>query len=330
MSHDGGQEAARASAGLLPSIPVMPSVPSEPIFTGRPYLLLERDLRHSLGWRHDRKAGPSFVVARLSRLGTVKVAERFPLTEQGWASAWRTLSGLDTSAAAAIAAQLVKQDAGRRVVERLTALDGDSLCSLGRVTFNGGSGEVPLFKGHAYDVRFLSDRIILCPPRSVGAILQVPYRDVETVEVSGPSPSKSTGELIALILTLSLLGALLGLLLFRLTGLFIGAVVFGLIGALLGATSTKIETSVRISTAEAELHFLDTQRRSDALRIELSEPLRAIGKARAANAGDSDDPPELAPGSVPDQLSKLASLLEQGLITRDEFEHLKAKLIAGP
>ena len=31
---------------------------------------------------------------------------------------------------------------------------------------------------------------------------------------------------------------------------------------------------------------------------------------------------------IPDQLSKLASLLQQGMITRDEFEHLKAKLIA--
>jgi hypothetical protein len=32
--------------------------------------------------------------------------------------------------------------------------------------------------------------------------------------------------------------------------------------------------------------------------------------------------------SLTDQLGKLASLLQQDLITRDEFEHLKAKVIA--
>jgi hypothetical protein len=31
--------------------------------------------------------------------------------------------------------------------------------------------------------------------------------------------------------------------------------------------------------------------------------------------------------SIPDQLSKLASLLADGLLSREEFEHLKAKVI---
>ena len=35
------------------------------------------------------------MVARLSWSGRIKVTERFPLTEQGWASAWRVLAGRD-------------------------------------------------------------------------------------------------------------------------------------------------------------------------------------------------------------------------------------------
>jgi hypothetical protein len=54
----------------------------------------------------------------------------------------------------------------------------------------------------------------------------------------------------------------------------------------------------------------------------------AIRKANTGRAAESSGPLEPAAASVADQLSKLASLLQQDLITRDEFEHLKAKVIA--
>src|SRR5262249_52365088 len=152
VSHNGSQEAPQGGAGL-PPVPAMPSVPSEPVYRGRPYLLLEEDVRHSLGWRHDRKAGPSFVVARLSRLGTARVAEHFPLTEQGWASAWRALSNRDADAAAAIGAKLAAQEPARRAAADLAALDAESLRCLRRVIFKGGSGSEPLAKGRRYDLR---------------------------------------------------------------------------------------------------------------------------------------------------------------------------------
>jgi len=328
VSHDGSQEPPQAG-GPLPSIPALPGVPRDELYRGRPYLLLEGGLRHSVGWQDNRKAGPGFVVARLSRLGTVRVAERFPLTEQGWASAWRALSGLDASAAAAIAVRLAARERGVRAAAALAALDAESLCYLRRAIFNGGSGGAQLAKGQAYDLRFLGDRIMFCRPRRAGAVVELPYREAETVEVGGPGQvSKSTGELLVLILALGLVGSLLGLALLGLLGLLLGAVVFGLAGALVGAASTRIETIVRIRGADAEFNFLHSEKPPDALRIELSEPLRAIGNARAAQAGDPDEPAELASGSISDQLSKLASLLRQGLITREEFEHLKAKLIA--
>ncbi len=327
MSHDGSQDAPQVRASLLSSIPAMPSVPRADLFRGSPNLLVASGPRHSLGWQDHRKAGPSFVVARLGQFGRIKVTERFPLTDQGWAAAWRALSGLDAGAAAAVAARLGQMEAGRRAAAALVALDADSLRCL-YVTFNGGSGGALLTKGRAYDMRFLSDRILVCPPRSVSAIVEVPYRNVETVEVSGSSPGKSPGEVLVLILGLGLLGALLGLVVLGLLGFLLGAVVLGLVGALVGAASSKIETIVRLRGQDAELYFLHTEKPPEAVRMELSEPLRAIENAREAQAADSDEPTDLAPGAIPDQLTKLASLLQQGLITRDEFEHLKAMVIA--
>jgi Short C-terminal domain len=325
VSHNGSQGPPEDIAGLRPSVPVMPSVPRGELYRGHPFLLLESGLRHSLGWEDDRKAGPSFVVTRLRGLDSRKVTDRFPLTEQGWASAWRALSDLDASAAAAIAAKLAEREAGRRAAAELAALDAKSVC-LRRVVFNGGSGGVPLSKGRFYDLRFLDDRIMACEHDLMDATVEVPYRDVETMEVSGPGMvGMSTGALLALILGLGLLGALLGYVIHRLLGLLLGALVLGFAGAFVGVVSTRTETIVRIRGRDAEFYFLNNEIGPDALRIGLSEPLRAIRNARAAQA---DEPAELASGSIADQLSKLASLLQQGLITRDEFERLKAKLIA--
>ena len=48
-----------------------------------------------------------------------------------------------------------------------------------------------------------------------------------------------------------------------------------------------------------------------------------------ARNNDSHEAPQVDAGPLP-SMSKLASLLQQGMITRDEFDHLKAKLIAMP
>jgi hypothetical protein len=328
MSDDGSQDAPQVSAGLQPSIPAMPSVPPADVYRGRPRLLLESGVRHSLGWQNDRKAGPSVVVVRMSRPDRVQLKERFPLTEQGWAAAWRALSGLDADAAAAIGAKLAQIDAGKHAAAALVALNAETLRRLRHVTFNGGSGAGPLTKGQAYDLRFLGDRIMVCLQGSATAIVEMLYRDVDTVEVSGSIPGKSAGELLAWIVTLGLVGAFLGLLVIGLLGLLLGAVVFGVIGALAGGGFSNIETIVRLGVRDAEFFFLVSAKPADAVRIELSEPLRVIENTRAAQAGDFDQPTDLPAGSIPDQLSKLASLLRQGMITRDEFEHLKGQLIA--
>ncbi len=318
-----------ADDGPPPSIPAMPTVARSLLYRGGPKLLVESGPRHSLGWQDHWRAGPSFVVVRLGRLDTVKVTSRFPLTEQGWESAWRTLSGLDAEAAAAVAAMLAAARERKSAAAALAQLDAGTMCCLRRSTYKGGSDDSLLTRGGAYDLRFLGDRLVLSRPASATPVVEMPYRDVEAVEVSGSARGKTPGEKVAVILGLGLAGALLGLLILGLVGLLLGALIFGLIGAAATAASANTESTVRLRGRDAEF-FLTTEMAPDDVRIELSGPLTAIADARTAPRGGAGPSAEPASATIADQLAKLASLLADGLLSREEFEHLKAKVIAEP
>jgi hypothetical protein len=327
VSHDIPQDAPEDSAAQ-DSTPAMPKVQSSELFSAPVMLVGYGNARNSLGWQDHRNEGPSFVLARTG--SRVKVTERFPLTEQGWSDAWQALVRCDPSAAEAIVPVLTKREAQSRAERELAALDAESLYLLRYVTFNGGSGATPFTQGQFCELRFLKDKVIVCRPRSPEAILHLPYRDVETVEVTGSASSRSASEQVVVVLVLGLLGALLGLLFLGLTGFFLGGLIFALIGAVASSAWSKIETTVRLKAREGEYYFLNTEKRPEALRIEMSESLRAIDKARAAQPGNPVESTDPALESIPDQLSRLGSLLQQGLITTEEFEHLKARLLAQP
>jgi hypothetical protein len=316
--------------------PAMPVVPKVDLYSS-PHLLADSGIRHSLGWQDHRKAGPSFVVARLSRSGQIKVTDRFPLTEVGWTDAWRTFADLDPAAAAVVAQRLAKLAARKDSAAALAALNAKSVRILEYVKFSGGSGATSLTSGRTYDVRFLSDRIMVCQNRSASSVAEMAYPEVEAVEATSTSSGRSAGEFVVLILVCGLVLALLGLLILGLVGLILGALIGGLIGAAIGSASGISDTTIRIKGGGNEFYFLQPGRRAEAVKIELSEPLRLIENARVTTPAEAPaatdamppDPARASPGSVPDQLTKLASLLQQDLITRAEFEQLKADVIAG-
>jgi hypothetical protein len=312
----------------ISAVPAMPEVSRSQLYHGRPRLLAEYGLRHSMGWQDHRKAGPSFVVVRLNRFDRAKVAARFPLTDEGWESAWRTLADLDADAAAAVSAQLAKREARRSAAATLAELDARTVCRLRHMTYNGGSGDSPLVRDKYYDLRFVGDRLLVCPAGSVAAVLELPYHDVEAMEVSGSDRSRSQGESLAVILSVAAIGALLGLVLLGLVGLILGGLICGLIAAGAMTSSNTVKTIVRLRSQEAEYFFLTTEKAADAVRIQLSGPLTAIERARITRPGASGEPADRAPDSVPEQLSKLASLLADGVLSSEEFERLKAKVIA--
>jgi len=196
------------------------------------------------------------------------------------------------------------------------------------MTYNGGSNDSPLARDKSYDLRFLGDRLMICPASSASAVVELPYHDVEAVEVSGSDRSRSSGEPLAVILGVAVVGALLGLVLLGVLGLILGGLICGLIAAVVMASSAKIETIVRLRSQDAEFFFLNTEKAADAVRIELSGPLTAIERARTTRQGGSGEPADRASDTIPEQLSKLASLLADGVLSREEFERLKAKVIA--
>jgi hypothetical protein len=334
--HDGPEAVPPVAADEVAPYPAMPVVPKVDLYSS-PHLLADSGIRHSLGWQDHRKAGPSFVVARLNRLGGIKVTDRFPLSEAGWADAWQSLADLDHGAAAVVAQRLAKLAARKDGAAALAALNAKSVRILEYAKFSGGSGAISLTRGRNYDVRFLSDRIMVCQNRSASSAAEIAYPEVEAVEASSTSSGRSAGEFVVLILACGLVLALLGLFVLGLIGLILGALVGGLIGAGIGSASGISDTTIRIKGGGSEFYFLQSGQRAEAVRVELSEPLRVIENARAAGPAATSasteavpqEPAGISPGSVPDQLTKLAALLQQDLITRAEFERLKADVIAG-
>jgi hypothetical protein len=158
-----------------------------------------------------------------------------------------------------------------------------------------------------YELRFLEDRLSVFEQGSLQALAEFSYPDVQAVEVAGPGLVRRWSPVQQAML----------------------AEAFGFTGALIAYASTRIKTFVRIQTADSELFFLHTTLLPDDLRIHLSRALGAVreGKASAISSGDNEKPPGL--GSLVDELSRLGGLLDSGLLTREEFDQLKAKLIAG-
>ena len=246
---DGTIAAPASGAGGQP--PPMPAVPASELYRGSPRLLRDVGVRHSIGWQDHRSAGPGFVVVRMARLGGIKVLSRFPLTPDGWESAWHTLAGLDADAATAISATL----AARAEQRRLAELDSGSV-RLRSMTYDGGSGGAPLTPGQAYDLRFSDDRLTICLPYSRTAVTEVAYHDVDAAEVDRSGRGRSGGETVAVVLAVALGGALLGLVILGLLGLFLGAMLFALIAGAAMASANTTNAILRLRGPDSEFVLL--------------------------------------------------------------------------
>jgi hypothetical protein len=87
--------------------PVMPAIVRDSLWRSPNLIPAVGGQRHTLGWQDARQHGPCFVLARIGFVGE-KILDRFPLTEQGWAQAWAALAALDPAAAGEVA-KVVKQ-----------------------------------------------------------------------------------------------------------------------------------------------------------------------------------------------------------------------------
>jgi Short C-terminal domain len=146
-------------------------------------------------------------------------------------------------------------------------------------------------------------------------LTEVPYRQVEDVEIGGPGLVKTGGGFVG--------GG------FGVSGAVEGMAIAAVLNTL--TTRTSIKTIMRIQGTNCELFLLHTRLTPEQLRIAMSRPLAAIRSARATQATGrtQHDAPVATPSPV-QELTKLADMLEKGLLTREEFNLMKAKLLGPP
>jgi len=289
-----------------------------------PHLLLDK-LSPTIGWQYRPQArgGPAFLIIHRSPLGGLQVGQSFPLTEDGWASAWQSLIRQNPAAAPQLLAALTAREPelarlrAREANSRyLRELNARTLVILKEVAYLGGY--IPgaaIRAGARYDVRFVENRFLIFPSHQAEVLAEVPYSEVEDVEIGGPGLVKTGGGFVG--------GG------FGVQGAAEGMAIASVLNALTRRTSIK--TVVRIQGTSCELFLLHTKLTPAQLRIEMSRPLGVIRSARATDAAGGIQHEEPAKSVSPvEQLTKLADMLEKGLLTRDEFDLMKAKLFGSP
>ena len=100
-----------------------------------------------------------------------------------------------------------------------------------------------------------------------------------------------------------------------------------LMGAMLNTltSSTTTDTVLRLQKPSAELYLFHDALAPQALRVALAPVLDRLRQTEAPSVppiGEAGD-------DVVERLGKLADLLDRGVITRDEFDEFKAKLLSG-
>ena len=238
VHRNGSRRPGDLAPDALAATPPTPVVRKSEVQFPFPFVLA--GARHGIGW-HRPDSGQDhidFVVVRRNALGTFKVLERYPLTDEGWAEAWKALVAFDpVEAEKALPALAQRAEADREFLAR-RELKANSLACLSEVVFLGGY--VPgaeLAAGKAYDVRFLEDRLAVLPCQGLQALAELPYSAVEAVDVGGPGLVKSGGGFVGG--GFGVVGAA--------EGMAVAAILNGL------TTRTKIKTVVRVEASSAEL-----------------------------------------------------------------------------
>jgi Short C-terminal domain len=305
----GPSDEAEPGPPAQPGVPPAPLVSPDELWEGAPSVLYDGG-RYTIGWqgRPENRGGPVFVTVRRTALDGRKVVERYPMTDKGWSLAWRDLARLDPAAPAPVLAVLAGRIERQRVLAARRDLDARSLASVSKAIFMGGYlAGADFAAGQSYELRFLEESLSVLAEGGIEALADFGYTAVEAVEVDGPGRVDrwSIGQ----------------------QALITGA--FGLAGALAAYAGARIKTFVRVQTADGELFFLHTTLPPDELRVRLSRGISAVREARASFAGTGDGAGQSGARSLVDELSRLAGLLDRGLLTREEFDQLKTRLIAG-
>jgi hypothetical protein len=235
----------------------------------------------------------------------------FPYDDEGWAAAWGSYNDAE---------QACEPAAGESPVAEGPLLRG--------CVFLGGYGHALVIQ-QAYDLLFDKTRIVVAlqgsriglDPSVLAAhgllaetseervpVLEIPLEHVTGFEIGGPG-AVTTGA--------GVFGGGFGL-----EGFLKGAAVATLLNAL--TTRTKIRTVFRIEAAGGEATFFYSRETPEELRITLAPVFTDLRK-RAVPSSPASEPPTTS--DPVERLAQLAALLDRGLLTRDEFDRAKTRLL---
>lgn len=114
MRRNGGTLRRHAIAAAQVFTPAMPTIrENENLPWGMLYPVVD-GLPRTLGWQWHSDRQAAFVLVGRGRMGGYKILDSFPLTEDGWAAACRSLAETDLLAAEKVMAALAEREAGRQ------------------------------------------------------------------------------------------------------------------------------------------------------------------------------------------------------------------------
>lgn len=270
-----------------PEPPEMPVPPSNTMWRGgSPYLISGQ--RYTLGWQDTRKEGPCFLVARISVLDSIRVLDRFPLTEDGWAQAWAALVKLDANAAKAVADKVQELNAAgavRKAERERQAQVFDAFAAARGVTVLQRLGvQVLVGDGKVYSIGTHNPQTKTNTSRLLG-----PLAGAEAMVTDG-SQAWSPGR--AMFLPIAL------------TGL---------------ATKTMADTAVIFPDGTVHTAVLDGNLAVREAQKQVVQLNALAGAAAPAVTETGSDPAA--------RLRKLQELKDAGLLTQDEYETKRAEII---
>jgi hypothetical protein len=290
----------------------VPAMPEEfPSGAGRLAFGKKRDL----GWVTSRDGQRYFVIYRRTALSE-QIEVRVPTERSEWEALWTRYESVEPDEAMRYVARLSetlarKQSEASRLsevgLEAPGDLDAGLVLRLPDLTLLGGHGEsLNVEIGVSYDLWFRDGEMIVTGWGARYALFAWPYSAIEVIDITGPGAVTTGGGVIG--------GG------FGVVGALEGMAIASIISAL--TSRTTIKTVLRIESRDAELFLLETRLEPEALRVTLSPifgRLKRAVRSQAAFPKESSDPI--------DRLERLAALVESGLMTRDEFEMAKKRLL---
>jgi hypothetical protein len=244
------------------------------------------------------KGDDAFFVSR--GVNRKKARETFPLTLVGWRQAFAVFEQLEPAAAA----RHLRRAEGEIESEQLRRRVASAIGYMGASVYLGGHG-VSLTPGKTYSLFFEADELLVTDGGT--AVARIPYSAVHQMEISGRGEVTSGGGFIG--------GG------FGVEGAVTGMAVAALLNA--ATTQTKMETVLQLEATDAEAFFHYGLAPPDRLRIELSAVFGRLRRERS-HSGQELQPPD---AELTDQLLKLADLRREGLLSPDEFEAAKRRLL---